>query len=75
MVNDVLLTYGAPETPWGGVKQSGLGRTHSAEGLRDLCEQRHVNYDRLTFARELWWFPYSRSIYRKVLSGMRWAFR
>ena len=50
MVNDVLNTYGAPETPWGGVKQSGIGRTHSDDGLRDLCQTRHVNYDRLALA-------------------------
>src|ERR1044071_4583920 len=46
MVNDVLATYGCPETPWGGVKQSGIGPTHSAHGLSDLCETGQVNYDR-----------------------------
>ena len=38
MVNDVLNTYACPETPLGGVKQSGFGRTHSTMGLRDMCE-------------------------------------
>ena len=38
MINDVLNTYACPETPWGGVKHSGIGRTHSVIGLRDLCE-------------------------------------
>ena len=33
MVNDCLLTFGAPETPWAGVKQSGIGVTHSDRGL------------------------------------------
>ncbi len=75
MVNDCLLTYGAPETPWGGVKQSGLGRTHSAQGLKDLCETRHVNYDRLTLRRELWWYPYSDKLYRQTLKALRWLFR
>lgn len=60
MVNDVLTTHGMPETPWGGVKQSGIGHTHSDQGLRDLCQQRHVNYDLLPpLRRELWWYPYS----------------
>jgi succinate-semialdehyde dehydrogenase/glutarate-semialdehyde dehydrogenase len=75
MVNDVLLTFGAPETPWGGVKQSGIGHTHSDEGLRDLCQQRHVNYDRLTLKRELWWYPYSDKLYKQTLKLMRWIFR
>ena len=75
MVNDCLLTYAAPETPWGGIKRSGLGRTHSAQGLRDLCEERHVNYDRLRLGRELWWYPYSDGIYRKTLGALRFLFR
>ncbi|MSP59133.1 MAG: aldehyde dehydrogenase family protein [Myxococcales bacterium] len=75
MVNDCLLTYGAPETPWGGVKQSGLGRTHGPQGLRDLCEVRHVNYDRLALRRELWWYPYSDKLYGRMLKAIRWIFR
>lgn len=74
MVNDVLGSYAFPETPWGGVKQSGLGRTHSEEGLRDLCEVRHVNYDLLRPGkRELWWYPYSEKTWRtakRMLLGL-----
>jgi succinate-semialdehyde dehydrogenase/glutarate-semialdehyde dehydrogenase len=59
MVNDVIATAAAAETPWGGVKQSGIGTTHSDEGLRGMCEARHVNYDILPWlSREIWWYPY-----------------
>ncbi len=75
MINDVLATYGAPETPWHGVKQSGLGLTHSDDGLRALCELRHVNIDRLAPRRELWWYPYSDKTYGWVLRAMRFLFR
>ena len=75
MVNDCLIAYGAPETPWGGIKQSGIGRTHSVRGLKDLCEERHVNYDRLTLPRELWWYPYSDRFYRGWLRALRWVMR
>jgi acyl-CoA reductase-like NAD-dependent aldehyde dehydrogenase len=74
MVNDVLATYACPETPWGGVKQSGIGRTHSVLGLRDLCETRHVNHDRLTMPREVWWYPYKESTYRALLRGAKLLF-
>jgi acyl-CoA reductase-like NAD-dependent aldehyde dehydrogenase len=74
MVNDVLATYGCPETPWAGVKQSGIGRTHSAQGLRDLCETRHVNYDRVALPREVWWYPYKQSTYRAVLRAAKLLF-
>lgn len=75
MVNDCLLTFGAPETPWGGVKQSGIGRTHSDDGLRELCQLRHVNYDRLSMGKELWWYPYSGGVYRQTLKALKWLFR
>jgi succinate-semialdehyde dehydrogenase/glutarate-semialdehyde dehydrogenase len=75
MVNDCLLTYGVPETPWGGIKQSGIGVTHSDKGLRELCQARHVNYDRITLKKELWWYPYSEKLYRQTLKMMRWIFR
>jgi succinate-semialdehyde dehydrogenase/glutarate-semialdehyde dehydrogenase len=75
MINDCLITFGAPETPWAGIKQSGLGRTHSDEGLRDLCEARHINYDRVALRKELWWYPYSETLYKQTLRLMRWIFR
>jgi acyl-CoA reductase-like NAD-dependent aldehyde dehydrogenase len=75
VVNDVLITFAAPETPWAGVKQSGIGRTHSDDGLRDLCQARHVNYDRMSFRRELWWYPYSGKLYNRGLKILRWLFR
>jgi succinate-semialdehyde dehydrogenase/glutarate-semialdehyde dehydrogenase len=59
MVNDVLATQAAAETPWGGLKQSGLGHTHGEDGLRHMCEARHVNYPILPWlSREQWWYPY-----------------
>ena len=74
MVNDVLATYACPETPWGGVKQSGIGRTHSVLGLRDLCETRHVNHDRIAMPREVWWYPYRSSTFRALLRGAKLLF-
>jgi succinate-semialdehyde dehydrogenase/glutarate-semialdehyde dehydrogenase len=75
MVNDVLNTYAAPETPWGGVKQSGIGVTHSAEGLRALCQARHVNADRIAPRRDLWWYPYSDKSHGFMLKALRFLFR
>ena len=63
MHNDALYTHAAPETPWGGVKASGLGRVHGKHGLRDLCEVRHVNLERFNFPA-FWYYPYSAKGYR-----------
>jgi acyl-CoA reductase-like NAD-dependent aldehyde dehydrogenase len=59
MVNDVIASHAMAETPWGGLKQSGIGVTHSDEGLRHMCQQRHVNHDLVPWmSREPWWYPY-----------------
>jgi succinate-semialdehyde dehydrogenase/glutarate-semialdehyde dehydrogenase len=73
MINDVLGTYAAPETPWHGLKESGVGVVHSDDGLRSLCETRHVNAPRFPwpFRRELFWYPYSERTYRRGLSLLR----
>ena len=63
-----------PAAPFGGVKQSGIGRTHSAHGLRDLCETRHVNYDRLALGREVWWYPYKKGTFNALLRTARLLF-
>lgn len=74
MINDVLATFGCPETPWGGVKQSGIGRTHSRQGLRDLCETRHVNHDRVALPKEVWWYPYKDGTFNALLRGAKLLF-
>jgi succinate-semialdehyde dehydrogenase/glutarate-semialdehyde dehydrogenase len=59
MVNEVLYTHGIASTPWGGVKQSGLGRTHGRSGLLELVSARHIHVNRLSFLPDLWWFNYT----------------
>jgi succinate-semialdehyde dehydrogenase/glutarate-semialdehyde dehydrogenase len=76
MVNDVLNGYACPEAPFGGVKQSGFGRVHGDEGLREMCEVRHVNYNRIpTTKREPVWFPYRDSMYATMERVMRLVWR
>lgn len=76
MVNDVLTGYAAPEAPFGGVKDSGFGRVHGEEGLREMCEVRHVNYERISLgARDPLWYPYSDKTYSTLLKGLRLLFR
>lgn len=76
MVNEVLYTHGIAQTPWGGVKQSGLGRTHGRLGLLELVVPHHVHVNRLARVHDLWWFNYTpnaarlfRSLARRFATG------
>lgn len=72
VVNDVLLNYAFVETPFGGVKQSGLGRVHGDDALRDMCEARHVNVDRFgSLEREVYWQPYTNETLKWFTKGVR----
>jgi succinate-semialdehyde dehydrogenase/glutarate-semialdehyde dehydrogenase len=59
MVNEVLYTHGIAQTPWGGMKQSGLGRTHGRAGLLELVAAQHIHVNRITLLPDLWWFNYT----------------
>src|ERR1043166_1420500 len=58
MINEVFYTHGIAQTPWGGLKQSGLGRTHGLAGLLELVHSQHIHVNRLHFMPDLWWFNY-----------------
>jgi acyl-CoA reductase-like NAD-dependent aldehyde dehydrogenase len=58
MVNEVLYTHGIAQTPWGGIKDSGYGRTHGRMGLLELVTPRHIHVNRISFFPDLWWFRY-----------------
>ncbi|HJR07517.1 MAG TPA: aldehyde dehydrogenase family protein [Pyrinomonadaceae bacterium] len=59
MVNEVLYTHGIAQTPWGGVKLSGIGRTHGRAGLLELVSAQHIHINRLARLHDLWWFNYT----------------
>ena len=56
-VNDVIVSYAAPALPFGGVKDSGIGRVHGPDGIQEFCQTKSVLTDRLGLGREAWWFP------------------
>lgn len=58
MVNEVVYTHGIAQTPWGGVKDSGYGRTHGRLGLLELVTPKHIHVNRISFLPDLWWFRY-----------------
>jgi succinate-semialdehyde dehydrogenase/glutarate-semialdehyde dehydrogenase len=76
MVNEVVYTHAIAQTPWGGVKQSGYGRTHGRLGLLELVTPQHIHVNHLPFVPDVWWFRYStsagllfRSLAKRFTSG------
>lgn len=75
VVNDVLINYAAAEAPFGGIKQSGFGRVHGDDALRDMCEARHVFSGRVPEpSSDPFWFPYSNKAYRWQMRALRALF-
>ena len=58
-VNDVVTSYGLVELPFGGEKDSGVGRRHGPGGLRKYAVTQSIAEDRLRLSREPNWYPYS----------------
>ncbi len=69
-INDHLMSHGLAETPWGGFKESGIGRTHGRPGFDEMTQIQVVVDDWLVFSKKnLWWQPYSEKLYE----GLRGA--
>jgi succinate-semialdehyde dehydrogenase/glutarate-semialdehyde dehydrogenase len=67
MLNDHLMSHGLAETPWGGFGDSGLGRTHSELGFREMLKTKVIVDDTLPgIKRNLWWQPYSEKVYAGI---------
>lgn len=68
MVNDHLMSHGMAETPWGGFKESGIGRSHGAIGMAEMTQAQCVVTDLLPRVKKnMWWHPNS----AEVFYGMR----
>ena len=73
-LNDHLMSHGMSETPWGGFKESSIGRSHGQPGLQEMTQPKVIIHDRLhLLPRNIWWHPYSPRIYTG-LSGALDAF-
>ena len=59
-VNDMAITYGIPEAPFGGVKASGVGQVNGAQGIRGYCHAHPILADRKGKGPIQGGYPYTR---------------
>ncbi len=58
MINDVVSCFAISEAPHGGMKDSGIGRTHGRLGLEEMVRIKYVDSDWLPGLRKVWWYRY-----------------
>jgi acyl-CoA reductase-like NAD-dependent aldehyde dehydrogenase len=58
-INEVMVNYVIRDLPFGGVKQSGINRTHGPAGLRLFTEPKSMVIDDGLADTEPGWFPYT----------------
>jgi succinate-semialdehyde dehydrogenase/glutarate-semialdehyde dehydrogenase len=68
MLNDLIACFGISEAPHGGVKASGIGRTHGRFGLEEMVWPKYVDSDRLPGMKKLWWYGYG-SAFTQQMGG------
>ena len=59
LVNDLLTGFAVSAAPHGGLKNSGIGRTHGLLGMQELVRPRFIDVDLMPRMKKLWWYPYA----------------
>ena len=67
-VNDHSFSHGACQCAWGGVKDSGLGRSHSKFGFYECVNVKLVSWEP-GWTRDFWWQPYDQDLGQAIRSS------
>jgi Aldehyde dehydrogenase family len=60
-INDHSFSHGACQCSWGGVKDSGLGRSHSKFGFYECVNIKLLSWEP-GWTRDSWWQPYDQDV-------------
>jgi acyl-CoA reductase-like NAD-dependent aldehyde dehydrogenase len=69
-INDHSYTHGACQCSWGGVKDSGLGRSHSKFGFYECVNIKLLSWEPSRL-RDTWWQPYDEVLGTAIRSSLR----
>ena len=70
-VNDITMTYGVQEVPFGGRKNSGVGQVNGEIGLKGYCHAEPIIVDRFGGRQVAGMYPYSRKRDERMQKLMR----
>ncbi len=73
VVNDCMVSYAVTEAPFGGVKDSGVGRVNGEMGLRSFCHAKSIVVDRFGSKSESAWYPYTATKLKRTQRLIRWV--
>ena len=57
--NTLISSFANSAAPHGGLKRSGIGRTHGILGLQEMIRPRYLDVDLAPRMKKPWWYPYS----------------
>ncbi len=69
-VNDHVVAFGEVTGSWGGLRESGIGRSHGRYGLLELCNIKYTTFDRGTNRAMPWYYPYDEDFGRFIRAGI-----
>ncbi len=69
-INDHSYSHGALQCSWGGVKESGLGRSHSKFGFYECVNIKLIAWEP-GLTRDFWWQPYDETLGTALRSSTR----
>jgi acyl-CoA reductase-like NAD-dependent aldehyde dehydrogenase len=69
-INDHSYSHGTCQCAWGGVKESGLGRSHSKFGFYECVNIKMVSWEPSRMA-DAWWQPYDETLAKAIRASLR----
>jgi succinate-semialdehyde dehydrogenase/glutarate-semialdehyde dehydrogenase len=72
-VNDMAMTYGIPEAPFGGRRSSGVGQANGKVGVRSFCHTQPIVIDRMGGRQTASQYPYTaraEKIMQRLVKGL-----
>jgi aldehyde dehydrogenase (NAD+) len=73
-INSVLTFVGIPSLPFGGVGESGFGRLHGDDGLREFTRPKATTSKRFAMGKDMQTFPREPDAYKIISKVVRLKF-